>query len=98
MELFSTSSIITSILSICICIWTIYFLFPFLKQSKIFIKNVKKAIDQLPKDDYLNQFTTNYHDINDYFTNHRYFSHLWKEFTEHLITPDSYEVQDKNIE
>ena len=63
-------------------------LLSFWKKTKELDENIKSAIKELPKDNFRNEFTKKYHEINEKFSSQKYiFNHLWKEFTEQLIEP-----------
>ena len=72
-------------------------LLSFLKKAKELDENIKSAIEELPKDNFRNQFTKKYHKINEEFSSEKYiFNHLWKEFTEQLIEPTDSETVFQN--
>ena len=78
---------------------TVYCLSSFSKKTKELEENIKSAIKALPKEDCRSQFVGNYHQINENLGSTKHiFKHLWKEFTEQLIEPDSEEFTDTEKE
>ena len=74
-------------------------LLSFLKKTKELNENIRSAIKELPINDYRNEFTKKYHEINEKFSSPKYiFNHLWKEFTEQLVNPIDEELLVKSID
>ena len=76
---------------------TVYCLSSFSKKTKELEENIKSAIKALPKEDCRSQFVGNYHQINENLGSTKHiFKHLWKEFTEQLITDTEKEKSFQN--